>query len=128
MAVALIVTDSTEEAFHTQQILDGFFDCVRACNTLESAKRQMSGLTPDLMIVFRLGDAGNQALLDLSRIGGRETPILLMRSGLHIVDEAEPKCLVRAAPPLNRLNLVKALNSLGLAEIVNHTSLPDHGR
>ncbi|SBW84287.1 hypothetical protein PVE_R2G0258 [Pseudomonas veronii 1YdBTEX2] len=128
MATALILTDVASEAFHTQQILSDFFDKVRACNTLAGALREMADSKPDLVIVFGLEGFSSQPFKASALVITDSTASMLMCVGPQVVGNGEPERSVRIVPPLNMTNVVKAIHELGLAGIVNQSSLNKYSR
>lgn len=128
MATALILTDVPSEAFHTQQILSDFFDRVRACNTVAGALEEMADSKPDLVIVFGLEGFSSQPFKASAKVITDRTPAMLMCVGPQVVGNGEPDRSVRVVPPLNQTNVVKAIHELGLAGIVNQSSLNKYSR
>lgn len=128
MATALILTDVASEAFHTQQILSDFFDRVRACNTVAGALEEVADSKPDLVIVFGLVGFSSQPINAFAQVITGSTPAMLMCVGPQIVGNGEPERSVRVVPPLNQTNVVKAIHELGLAGIVNQSSLNKFSR
>ncbi|WP_116827407.1 MULTISPECIES: hypothetical protein [Pseudomonas syringae group] len=123
MARALILTDVASEAFHTQQILSDFFDRVRACNTVAGALEEIAESKPDLVIVFGLEGFSSQPFKALAQVITDTTPAMLMCVGPQVVGNGEPERSMIVIPPLNQTNVVKAIHELGLAGIVNQSSL-----
>ncbi|WP_439126059.1 MAG: hypothetical protein ACNJA3_29600 (plasmid) [Pseudomonas rhizophila] len=128
MAKALILTDVASEAFHTQQILSDFFDTVRACNTVAGSLEEMAESKPDLVVVFGLEGLSSQPFKALAKVVTDSTPSMIMCVGPQLVSNGESERSVVLAPPLNQTNVVKAIHELGLAGIVNQSSLNKFSR
>ena len=128
MSKALIITDSASTAFHTQQILEGLFSEVRACNQVHTAEQMLESFEPDLVVIFDLQRTGTKAPAVAEKIQVRARPTILVCPGLQSIAVSDPSRSVRISPPLTLTAVFKSMQTLLIDQIVDQSSLPIHLR